>query len=192
MGATHRLVQDNYTLTPVYAIMFGGVVLVGIGSMYFHAQPDNHRLVWDRLAMAIVFMSLTAGLLCEHTRRQWQGRLLYPLLIVGVASVLYWYQTELQGHGDLRAYLLVQFLPMLLIPSVMLVRPSRFTRRGDIWWALACYLLAKFAEFNDRAIFLWTGVISGHTLKHLLAAVALLLLLRMLYRRRAQADSVGL
>lgn len=179
-----KLVQDRLPEIPLYRILFIGVFLTGVGSIYFHLSPNNDRLVWDRLPMTIVFMSLTAGLLSEHLGLDWQRRLFYPLLLLGMASVWYWHVTEQMGRGDLRPYLLVQFLPLLLLPLVMLSETSGFDRRGMIWWMLVCYLLAKLCELYDGEIWQWSGWISGHTLKHLLAAAALLLLLHMLYRRQ--------
>src|SRR6185295_11952077 len=41
-----------------YLIVFGGLVLTAFGSAYYHLRPGNARLVWDRLPMTIVFMSL--------------------------------------------------------------------------------------------------------------------------------------
>lgn len=184
-----KLVHDNFPAIPIYKILFIGVFLVGLGSGYFHLAPSNERLLWDRLPMAIVFMSLSAGLLCEHIGRSYQRWLYYPLLVTGICSVLYWHFTEQQGRGDLRAYLLVQFLPLLLLPILMWFMPSRFTRRGDVWWMLGWYVLAKCCEMYDGVIFQWSGVVSGHTLKHLLAAGALLVLLHMLYCRQYKKNS---
>ena len=47
--------------------------------------------------------------------------ILWPLVLAGVASVGYWYWSEIQGQGDLRAYGVAQFLPMLLI---LVLRPQ--------------------------------------------------------------------
>lgn len=183
----NRLVCDKWSMAPVYTMLFAGVFLTGVGSMYFHLWPNGETLVWDRLPMTLVFMSLTTALLAEHLPPFATAKLFYPLLAVGLASVGYWHFTELAGRGDLRPYLLVQFLPLLVLPAVMLVRSSRFTRQGDIWWMLGCYGLAKGLELWDARIFQLTGVVSGHTLKHLVAATALWLLLRML-RLREKRD----
>ncbi len=191
LDKTRKLVHDNFTKTPVYRIFFYAVFCIGLGSGYFHVAPDNDRLVWDRLPMSVAFMSLTCGLVAEHGHRALQRWLLYPLILIGVMSVGYWHITEQMGRGDLRAYLLVQFLPLVGIPMIMLMRSSRFTRSGDIGWVLFCYLLAKLFEVFDSDIYHWSGMVSGHTLKHLLAALGLLVFLRMLYCRKAK-DSIPL
>jgi len=165
----NRLVHDNDSDYPVYSIFFAG----------------NTSLVWDRLPMTIGFMALTVGLLSEFLGRALQKRLLYPLLLAGFASVIYWHFSEQAGQGDLRPYLLVQFLPLLIIPLVALTGSSRYTCTIDLIAVIGFYALAKLAELLDMQIYQALGVISGHSLKHLLAALAAGMVLRMLWRRRA-------
>lgn len=92
-----------------YLVLFGGVMLTTVGSMYYHLEPDNARLVWDRLPMTVGFMGLLTALVAERVGVPLAKGLFGPLLVLGATSVAYWYWTELQGSGDLRAYLLVQF-----------------------------------------------------------------------------------
>jgi len=33
----------------LWELFFGGTLLVGFGSGYYHLEPNNHTLVWDRL-----------------------------------------------------------------------------------------------------------------------------------------------
>jgi hypothetical protein len=165
-----------------------GVTLVGIGSGYYHWQPSNQTLVWDRLPMTLAFMALFAIVLGEHIALILTRRLLLVLLVLGVLSVVYWRITEQAGHGDLRAYILVQFLPILLIPLILLLYP----RPGDgaLWLALAAYVIAKLLEQFDVTVYAHLGVISGHSLKHVAAAAgmaALLLGLRSRISRPAPA-----
>ena len=40
-----------------YKIFFLGLILVGLGSGYYHLDPTNNSLVWDRMAITISFMS---------------------------------------------------------------------------------------------------------------------------------------
>jgi hypothetical protein len=102
-----------------------------------------------------------------------------------VGSVIYWHETELQASGDLRSYALVQFYPLLVIPLLMLLFPPKYTRRSDIFVAVGAYALAKVFELLDGAIFNWGRLVSGHTLKHLTAALAVYWILRMLKKRVA-------
>jgi hypothetical protein len=137
-------------------VLFTGVLLTFFGSAYYHLAPSDARLVWDRLPMTLVFMALLA---CVLEVDNW---LLAVFLACGVASVLWW-----NVSNDLRPYVLVQFGPFLiLIPALWSLRNARYLAA-----VLAFYALAKLAEFYDRGIFS-TLPISGHTIKHVLAAIA--------------------
>lgn len=168
----------------MYAAMFTGVVLTAPGSAWYHWAPDNTRLVWDRLPMTVGFMAFFAAAVTERVSRVWGLRLFPLLLAAGAACVVYWDWTERAGAGDLRPYLLVQFLPLLLVPLLFALYPPKYTRGGDILVAIALYGAAKSFEWLDRQIFDMTGLASGHTLKHITAAAGVAWLLRMLALRQ--------
>ncbi|MGA9031111.1 MAG: ceramidase domain-containing protein [Sulfuricaulis sp.] len=158
---------------------FTGVALVSLGSGYYHLAPNNGTLVWDRLPMSVGFMALSVAVLSEHVNPRLEKYLLAPAIFLGLASVITWHYTD-----DLRLYVLVQFLPLLLLPVVLLLYNHPGQDRGYLLAALAIYLVSKLAEYYDRAVFGWTReIISGHSLKHLLAATALLVVYGMLRRR---------
>jgi hypothetical protein len=169
-----------------YGLLFLGVGMTAFGSAYYHLDPNNVRLVWDRLPMALAFMALFDALLGERLGSAVGRFLLVPLVLLGLASVLYWHWTEQQGRGDLRLYYLVQFYPLLAIPLLMFLFPPRYTGAGWLFAALGWYVLAKFLEHPfDRDVYnLLHHVVSGHTLKHLAAAAGAWALLRMLQTRR--------
>ncbi len=169
----------HHECTRGYLALCLGVALVGLGSTWYHLAPSTPTLLWDRLPMTIAFMALFALLLKERVIPPGAFDPLWWLLGAGIASALYWYWSELQGAGDLRLYALVQFLPMLLIPVVLLIFPRRYLVDAPLWWALGCYLLAKLLEhFDVQLLSLSGGVISGHSLKHLAAALAVLFIVR--------------
>ncbi len=154
-----------------------GVILVCFGSSYYHYNPDNRTLVWDRLPMAISFMALFSLILHERVLSNSKTFTLIPLLLIGAASVLYWDWTETQERGDLRFYALVQFLPIILIPLILWLYPQRYFRGNYLLWAFVFYFLAKILEHFDAIIYQSFGQISGHSLKHMSAAIAVLLIL---------------
>lgn len=162
-----------------YFFLFLGVGLTAFGSAWFHLQPNNTRLVWDRLPMAVAFMGLFAGMLNDRLGPAAGTPLLAPLLVAGVGSVLWW-----QWADDLRPYYLVQGGPLLATPFLLLLFPPRYSGSVWIWLALSCYVGAKVLERQDGDWYAWTGV-SGHTLKHLLAALGAYCLLHMVLTRRA-------
>ena len=170
-----------------YLILSVGVGLTCFGSAYYHLAPNNTRLVWDRLPMAIGFMSLLSAMLMERINLRAGGLALAPLLLLGIASVEYWYVTELHGAGDMRFYLMVQFYTLALILLLLWLFPARYTRGTDVVVAMGFYVLAKILELADRRFFTFGHIISGHTLKHLAAALGVYWIFRMLARRNAVA-----
>jgi hypothetical protein len=171
-------------LNPAYHILFAGILLTAFGSAWFHLAPDNDTLFWDRLPMTIAFMSLAAIIVGEHISESLGRRLLWPLLIVGAASIFYWDWSESRNAGDLRLYGLVQFLPLLLIPAILLAYQSVFDRTRFIWLVFLLYILAKVFEQLDGTIYNLGGLISGHSIKHVSAALGPLVLVYGVMRRR--------
>ncbi len=171
-------------LETAYRVFFVGILLTAFGSGYYHLAPGNNALVWDRLPMTIGFAGLFSIIVGEFVSVRAGRRLLLPLLVVGLASVEYWAWTEARGAGDLRPYAIVQFLPMLLIPVILLsYRPVTGTARY-FWWMFVFYFAAKLFEQFDAAIFAVGHLISGHSLKHIAAALTPAVFLYALTLRR--------
>jgi hypothetical protein len=172
--AWHR---DNRLFWPFLTI-FIGIFATAYGSAYYHWAPSNESLIWDRLPMTIAFMGVFCMVLADRIDVRWLQALL-PLLLVGAGSVWYWAWTEVNGAGDLRPYVLVQFLPLLLVPLILILYAAP---RRDLFCyiGLFCsYVLAKLLEYFDGAVFELSGLVSGHSLKHLAAALAAFFLYRL-------------
>ncbi len=170
-------------LFKVYLAFFMGLVLIGLGSGYYHLNPSNSTLVGDRMAITITFMSFLVLIIGESISTKTASRLLFPLIFLGLASVIYWNITENLGMGDLRFYALVQFLPMLLIPLMLLCYGSCLSGSRWIFAIIMVYGIAKIAEFYDQQIYDLIGF-SGHSLKHIIAAFGALLFLKGLEVRK--------
>ena len=155
-----------------YLALCVGVLLVGFGSGWYHYAPSTGSLLWDRLPMTVAFMALFSMLLDERVIVGKRSLTLLPLLIVGVAAALYWSWTESRGVGDLRPYALVQFLPMVMIPLILWMYERRFLNGRHLVVALVFYTLAKVFEHFDAQVLGLLGVLSGHSIKHLVAAIA--------------------
>ena len=168
-----------------YGGFFLGALLTGFGSAWYHWMPDTERLTWDRLPMTLIFMSFLAAAVGERISAR-AGRLgLAPLLVLGMASVILWHLGEQRGVGDLRLYGFVQFYSALMIPVILLLFPSRYGGDRDVLQALGLYALAMLCgELLDARIFDLWQIVSGHTLKHLLAGAAAYRVLYMLTTRR--------
>jgi len=155
-----------------YYCFCAGLTLTCFGSAYYHLAPDNASLVWDRLPMTLAFMSFLAAVMSEYIDVKLGQRALIPLLVIGVASVWYWHWTEVHGAGDLRPYALVQFYPMICIPLIVWLFPKKSNGMQYLVLAVIVYIAAKVLEAEDARIYSLTGSVSGHTLKHIAAAVA--------------------
>ncbi len=164
-----------------WIVFFTGVTLVTFGSGYYHWAPGDDALTWDRLPMTIAFMALFIGVVTEHLDSRAERYLLPIALAVGIVSVAWWRST-----GDLRLYGWVQFAPMLGLLVLLALSRGPYGGRRLLVVGFACYVCAKLAELFDAPIFAATaGAVSGHTLKHLLAALTPLCVYLMLRRRSA-------
>lgn len=166
-----------------WAVLFLGVALTSLGSAWYHLDPNNATLVWDRLPMTLGFMGLFAALVCERVSVRWGLRLLVPLVLVGAGTVGWWWWRD-----DLVPYLVVQFYPLAAIPLLLALFPARYGRAEDLLVALGWYLAAKLAESYDGEVYRFLGFVSGHTLKHLLATVGAGWLVRMLLLRQPAGE----
>lgn len=172
-----RAVEGN---RDAWFVFFAGVALVSVGSAFYHWSPDSNSLVWDRIPMTIGFMGLMVALSREYLSAALTRHALAAAIIAGISSVLYWQQTD-----DLRFYAWVQFMPLGLILLLVVLYKSRYTHHYLLGVALFLYALAKVTEYIDARIMLETAnLISGHSIKHLLAAAAGYLVLVYLQNRQ--------
>ncbi len=165
-----------------YAVFFLGMLLTALGSGYYHLAPDNERLFWDRLPMTIAFMALIAAQVGDRISVRMGLALLLPMLLVGAASVLYWRMTERAGAGNVMPYGVLQGYSVVIV-FLLATLPSRYTRGNDVYWVFAAYVISKLLETFDRELLSLGHLVSGHTLKHLAAAVAGIVVGRMLLLR---------
>ena len=166
-----------------YLAFFLSIFVVSFGSGWYHIEPTNDSLLWDRIPIATAFMSLTAAMVADRIdARAGNGWLLAVLLIVGIASLIYWNWSESLGRGDLRFYGLVKFYPILALPLIVWLFPKHhYFSGGYLAWIFAWHTLALVFEKFDHEIFELTGELaSGHSLKHLAAGAACWLVYRML------------
>jgi len=184
-GASFLLARERAP----YFVFFSGVTLTGVGSLWYHLAPGNARLPWDLLPMTCSFMSIVMAQIMERISLRAGLALLLPLLALGLASVLYWEYTEAQGRGDYRYYLFVQFFSPVVLAMIVTLFPPRYTGTRYLVIAFLLFSAAKLFELFDGAIYRWTGLVSGHSLKHATAGVSCYWILLWLQRRRPVADS---
>lgn len=163
-----------------WMVFFIGTVTVCFTSGYYHWDPGDATLVWDRLSLAVMFMSLVVAVLSEHIDSRFDKLLLGPMVLIGLLGVIYW-----AIFNDLRFYIWIQLTPMILIPVLLIFYASKYSSTRYLWLTFIFYLLAKIVEIYDKEIFLFNGGnISGHSLKHIFAAMGLFFILEMLRKRK--------
>ncbi len=172
-----------------YLVFFLGAALTSFGSAWYHLAPDNTRLVWDRLPMTLGFAGLVSAALAERLDARVGLRALWPLLIIGAGTVVYWYATERMNAGNIIPYGAFQGWSILAIVLLIAAFPARRYSHGSLLaWAAGWYGIAKIFETYDLGVYrLTAGLMSGHTIKHLVASAAVFAILRQLRLRRALA-----
>lgn len=147
-----------------HATFFAALVFTAVGSSWYHLAPNDLRLVWDRVPIALACAAILAAAIRATYPR---ATALLPLAVFGVGSVYWWTLT-----GDLRPYLLIQLAPLVLIPLLQWQGGAPLAQRKAFGVAIGLYVLAKLFELGDAATFEGLSRVSGHTIKHVLATLA--------------------
>lgn len=169
-----------------YRLFLAGLGLTALGSAWYHLAPDNQRLVWDRLPIALTVAGLLAAVRAECVPDTRGTRYTLVISLLAVLSVAWWQYTDGPQHpGDLGPYLAMQLLALLLIPLWQAIHRAPRADRLAFGVAIAFYVVAKLAELYDRELLAALRFVSGHTLKHLLASAAAAVLVARLSQRRA-------
>ncbi|MGR5065139.1 ceramidase domain-containing protein [Photobacterium sp. DNB22_13_2] len=163
----------NQSLSFVYQLFFISLIGAFLGSSLYHLSPGPFTLMIDRLPITIGFICLYCIVIAEYLSTTLGRSMLLPTLAYGVLSVIYWYMTDvIDGRGNMAPYVLVQLLPIIHIPLILWLYPNSRNPTRYYLYALGLYLLCKLAESNDEEIYQLTSQVSGHFLKHILAALA--------------------
>jgi len=143
------------------------IFLTAFGSSYYHWDPHDATLFWDRLPMALGFGSVLGIVLTERVEEVLGRRLWAPLVLAGAASLLY-----ARWASDLRFYGLLQGWAIVIVPLMLLLFPARYTGTHHWFLILGLYGIAKVFELGDVPVYQINTTLSGHTLKHLFAGLA--------------------
>ncbi|BBO09506.1 hypothetical protein [Bradyrhizobium sp. TM102] len=147
--------------------LFVGLILTCLGSGFYHLDPDMpQRLVADRLGMAVAFAGFLGIAASERISVRAGEAVLVLMMMAGLLAA--WVARE-----NLTPWVVVQFGGMALAVGLALTRPRPGALGVPLGGVIFFYVLAKLFELGDALIFEATGhVVSGHTLKHLAAALA--------------------
>ncbi len=167
-----------------YLLFFAGVMFTGMGSFWYHVAPSDGRLPWDLLPMTCSFVALVVATYMERVNVRTGYLAIVPMLLLGAATVMYWYVTAATGRGDYKYYLFLQFFSPVVLALLIGLFPPRYTGFGFLAIAFGFYVVAKIFESCDFAIYRHLGrTVGGHALKHVTAGVACYWILEMLRRR---------
>lgn len=170
------------------AMFCSGLLLTAAGSAWFHLAPDDAGLVIDRCGMAVAFaglLGLAAAARVSERAGAWLGLAFLLLGPVAARAALV--------TGNVLPWAVLQFGGVALVLAMALRRPG--FGELPIRWSLLllAYAVAKLLELNDASLFeLTRQTLSGHTLKHMaaaLAAVPVISALRKLDDSRQNAPS---
>jgi len=167
----------------LYALFFVALAATAFGSAWYHLAPDNARLFWVRLPISVCFAALLSAVIAERCSIRAGLLLLLPLVAAGAGTVWYWLWSEALGSGNVLPYFAFQVYALLAILLLMQFLPPRYSRGADLYRTAMLYGAALAAELLDRRIYALGQAIGGHTLKHLLAALAVYQVVRMLRLR---------
>lgn len=185
LGSRVRIAPDE---RPAYALFVFSILATALGSAWYHASPNDARLVWDRLPMTLIIAALFTLVLSDRVHPAFARAGWWPLALLGAASVFWWAWTDRDaGGGDLLLYGVVRVGTGLAIAWLLFSRPGRHTRGGWLIAAMALGVVMTVCELRDRQIFAATrGLISGHSMKHLLAGALLGCVLAWLTLRKSR------
>jgi hypothetical protein len=161
-----------------YALFFAAIAATAFGSAYYHWNPNDATLFWDRLPMTVAFTSLVTAVITERVDERAGRRLFLPLVAAGLGAILVW-----RFLGDLRPYIFLQAAAILVVLVSTLFFRSRYD--GGRWMAglLSGYAAALLFEVFDHPVKAALGITGGHPLKHLAAAAGTACVAWMIRRR---------
>ena len=155
-------------------VLIAATILTAFGSAYYHWAPANPTLVWDRLPLVIILISILTLVAADRLHPLFARCGIWPWTAFAAASVIWWGISEQMGKGDLLLYLILRVGAAIGIVLLLIFRSPRYTGTRWIVAALICELLMAALERLDHRIFDLTGnVVSGHNLKHIMVGVAL-------------------
>lgn len=157
-------------------LFFAGLLVAAAGSAFYHLQPDALRLAADRAGMAVAFAGLIGFAVCERVSQRAGWPAAWFVLAAGLLAVAVFHAT-----GNVLPWAVLQFGGMLLVFVLALARPVPGAIGFKLGWVIFFYALAKLFELSDHALYEATHhVVSGHSVKHLTAALAALPVLQAL------------
>ncbi|MDP6869295.1 MAG: hypothetical protein QGI21_00785 [Candidatus Poseidoniaceae archaeon] len=159
--------------------LFGGMLVTFVGSVLYHLDPTDTTLILDRFGMAIVIACYCSLLISDFISVDLAKKMHTPIIIIGISTILYWAIID-----DLRAYFIFKHQPLILIMILLIYGKNSYDKSQYYLWSISFIMLATLVENLDVEIYKSLGIISGHTLKHIFAGIALWWIYKMIDTRK--------
>lgn len=166
----HALIKRIRTNTEhvLTGLFFAGLVVTAAASSWYHLQPDEAGLAFDRLGMVVAFAGLLGLAVAGRISHKSGACMAAAVLLLGPLSVWFWFTS-----GNVLPWLVIQFGGMALIVWMAVIKPlpgALAVRWGVV---VAVYAMAKLLELADHQVYeLTRHAVSGHSLKHTVASFA--------------------
>lgn len=168
------------------ALFFAGLIVTALGSTYYHLNPSDSSLALDRLGMVASFAGMLGLAAAQRVSLRAGLATVLAVLLMGHSTVAVWAETGnllswavLQGGGMVMLLVLAMCRPVAQTSAVAL--PSTTVALLPV---VLVYTLAKFLELADQPIFELTHqLVSGHSLKHAVAALAAWPVIRFMHNQ---------
>jgi hypothetical protein len=176
--------------SPFARLCCAGVALIGIGSATYHVAPSDTTLALDWTPIALGLAFITAAVIDDRFGARAGRTALVVGCLLAIGAVASWLATggtggtlhggladDVRSHladdmpgGTMLPYVCVQALGVALPPLIALARPGRIPAR-PLLVAVLLFAIARLCAAQDRVVLAMLGV-SGHSLKHIAAALA--------------------
>ena len=175
IGSMHGVPLSNERKAAHTAYFHVGVIGLGLlatalCSGIYHWHPVDASLCIDRLGMSVAFAGVLSLAVSDRISARAGMRLALPLLLAAVGAALWAWRM-----GNMTPWAVVQGFGLLLLLALSWRQPQPGAL-GVRWvWMVVAYGVAKALEVGDAQLFaLSHGWVSGHSLKHVAAALAVL------------------
>ena len=165
----NQYIKISNSFSVILNLFFISIILTGLGSSFYHLSPNDFTLVFDRLVLTLVFTFVLAMVASIRISERSGFHTLAELVILGPFTVLIW-----NYNGNLTPYIILQYGGVVIVILTLIL--TKASKPSPCFTSLIIlYGFAKITEFYDEKIFtLSENVISGHTLKHLISAIAVI------------------
>ncbi len=150
------------------SLSFWGLILTCAASGFYHWAPDNYGLVIDRMGMTCAFAGVIGVAVASRISDRAGLATAFTILALAPFAIVHWHQTD-----NLWLWSVLQGGGMIALVALAFRRATEQSYPIQLGWIIAFYVIAKVFELSDHQVFEATQqFLSGHTIKHLAAALA--------------------